>query len=575
MKKRWIIYPIREALRDQISQSFEISRVSAQILINRGLDNVDVVQKFLNLNLNNLYDPFILEGITQAVERILLAVKRKETVLIHGDYDVDGITSTAIMYVILRSVGVPVYYYIPNRLVEGYGLGEEGIQAALNHGASLVITVDCGINAVNEVNRLKANGIDVIITDHHVSSGDLPDAWSVVNPNLPERNYPFKELAGVGVCFKLLHALLKKARQDKLTLFDHVDLREHLDLVALGTIADMMPLVDENRVFVLYGLRQLSNTSKIGLQKLKEKTAIPQNRPMKTTDVSFFIAPRINAIGRLKEADLAVELMITDDPAEAQYLTDMMEKVNRERQKLEEEVFLQAKDMIENTPEIRDRKILLVAKRDWAVGIVSIVAARLTREYFKPAIVFTIGDDNIARGSARSVTCFNLLDGLSKCDELLLEYGGHSFAAGLSLKAENIDALTKRINAIADAELINNELLPEVYIDYTINLADIGDQLMKETEMLAPFGQKNSRPVFLSENLMVQGIPRFFGRNHVKFIVEDDGIIQEVIGFNMQEDLRDLSKGDIVDIVYSLHLTEYTGIPTIQLQILDARIHKN
>lgn len=572
MKKRWILHPVREALRDQFSLNFEISRVAAQILINRGLDTLEVAEKFLRMNLNDLGDPFILEGIKPAVDRILTAVRKKETVLIHGDYDVDGITSTAIVYSVLRSVGVPVYYYIPNRLVEGYGLGEEGIQAAVANGATLMITVDCGINAIEEVKRLKQLGIEVIITDHHVASGDLPAALSVVNPNLPERDYPFKELAGVGVCFKLLHALLKKARMDGIHDFDHVNLMEHLDLIALGTIADMMPLIDENRVFVLAGLKQLTKTNKIGLQKLKEKTGIPPNRQMKTTDVSFFIAPRINAIGRLKEADLAVELLITQDEAEAQYLADLMEKVNRERQKLEEEVFLQAKEMIENLPDLNTKKVLVVAKEKWAVGIVSIVAARLTREYYKPAIVFSI-EDGVGRGSARSVTCFNLLEALTRCDELLLEYGGHSFAAGLSIKAENVEALNTKINSIADNELGTSELLPDLYIDYKLKLSDIGDQLMKEADMLAPFGQKNSRPVFLSQNLKVQGIPRFFGRNHIKFIVEDDGVIQEVIGFNMQEQLRKLTRGDTIDIIYSLHLTEYTGIRTIQLQLIDARIH--
>lgn len=573
MKKRWIIYPIHEALRDQISQQFELSRITAQVLINRGLDTIEKVDRFLNLNLKDLHDPFLLNGVDKAVSRILQAVERHETILIHGDYDVDGITSTALFYYILKGVDIPVYFYIPNRLVEGYGLGEEGIQSALRVGASLVITVDCGINAVLETERLREKNIDVVITDHHIPGSRIPNAYAIVNPNIPGNTYPFRELAGVGVCFKLMHALLKKAREINMSTFDDIDLKEHLDLVALGTIADMMPLVDENRIFVRYGLKRLSKTKKIGLQKLKQKAGIEDSTSMKTSHISFLMAPRINSVGRLKQADLGVDLLICEDPEEAQRLADIMEESNRTRQKLEEEIFNQAKEIIETNLEIKNRKILVVAQKGWAVGIVSIVAARLTREYYKPAIVFSI-EENIGRGSARSITCFNLLDGLIKCEDMLLEYGGHSYAAGLSIKADQIENFAQKINSIAEQELGRGDLLPEIYVDYKLDLQDIGDELMKEIDMLSPFGQSNLRPVFLSQGLLVQGIPRFFGRNHIKFVVEDEGVIQEVIGFNMQDQLKDLSKGDTVDIVYSLHLSEYSGVHTIQLQLSDAHIQK-
>lgn len=572
MRKRWVLYPVRETLRDQISRKFELSRFSAQILINRGLDSLDKVNKFLNISLRDLYDPFLLNGMEEAVDRILFAIRKKESVLIHGDYDVDGVTSTALLYDILYSLNIPVHFYIPNRLIEGYGLGIEGIECASRLGSSLMLTVDCGINAVESVSELRKRNIDVVITDHHMPGDELPAAQAIVNPNLPDSTYPFNDLAGVGVCFKLLHALLKKARSLKMTEFNHINLQDHLDLVALGTIADMMPLVEENRIFVHYGLKRLSQSSKIGLFKLMEKAGIPKHTKLKTTHVSFLLAPRINSIGRLKDAEIVVELLHTKSPSDAEKLADMMEENNKNRQLLEESVFREARDMIENDPVLRNEKILVVAKEGWAVGVVSIVAARLTREYYKPAIVLSL-EDGIGRGSARSINGFNLLDGLKKCQDMLSEFGGHSYAAGLSIKEDQLPAFIKKLNAIADNAMSSDDLLPEVQIDFKLGLSEIGEELMKELEIMAPFGQKNPRPVFLSQGLTVQGFPRFFGKNHLKFIVEDDhGIIQEVIGFNMQKQLKDLTKGDKIDIVYSLNMTDYTGFQTIQLQLIDARI---
>ncbi|MDX9703295.1 MAG: single-stranded-DNA-specific exonuclease RecJ [Candidatus Auribacterota bacterium] len=574
MRKRWILYPVRETLRDQISRRFELSRFSAQILINRGLDSVEEVDKFLNISLRDLYDPFLLDGMEEAVDRILFAVERQETVLIHGDYDVDGVTSTALLYDVLYQLDMPVHFYIPNRLIEGYGLGVEGVECASRIGASLMVTVDCGINAIDSINELNKRNIDVVITDHHMPSDELPKAQAIVNPNLVDSTYPFKDLAGVGVCFKLMHALLKRARDKKIRAFNHLNLQDHLDLVALGTIADMMPLVDENRIFVHYGLKRLSQSSKVGLCKLMEKAGIPSNTKLKTTHVSFLIAPRINSIGRLKDAEIVVELLHTKNASSAEKLADLMEENNKHRQLLEEEVFRDARDMIENNPVLRNEKILVVAKENWAVGVVSIVAARLTREYYKPAIVLSL-EDGIGRGSARSINGFNLLDGLKKCQDMLMEFGGHSYAAGLSIKSELLPAFIKKLNSIADGSISSDDLLPELYIDFKLSLSEIGDELMKEIEIMAPFGQKNSRPMFLSQGLTVQGFPRFFGKNHVKFIVEDEnGIIQEVIGFNMQKQLNSLTKGDKIDIVYSLNMTDYTGFQTIQLQLVDARILK-
>jgi len=574
MKKRWILYPSLDELRDQISQHFEISRVTAQILINRGLNTVEKADRFLNITLKDIYDPFLMYGMDKAINRLLQAFEKREPVLIHGDYDVDGVTSTAILYSILSQVGIPVYYYIPNRLMEGYGLGEEGIQCALRVGAKLMITVDCGINAINEVEKLKQNNIDVIITDHHMPGDILPDAVAIVNPNQLQCNYPFKDLAGVGVCFKFLHALLKKSRELKITAFDNIDLKDQLDMVALGTIADMMPLIDENRIFVQYGLKKLSTSKKVGIRKLKEKSGIQFDQNFKTYHVSFFIAPRINSIGRLKDAALGVQLMISTDEEESERLAEIIEINNRHRQQLEETVFKQAKDYIENNPDIKNRKIIIAAKEDWPVGIVSIVASRLTREYNKPAIVLAI-EDGIGRGSARSINSINLLEWLKRCQNMLLEFGGHSYAAGLSIREDQLGNFIEKINAIADQEINKDDLLPEISIDFKLSLSDIGDELMKEIEMLSPYGQKNSRPIFLTQGLTVQGFPRYFGRNHVKFVVEDEfGIMQEVIGFNMQSQVKDLTKGDKVDIVYSLNMENYSGIPAIQLQLVDVRAYK-
>ncbi|MCD6461037.1 single-stranded-DNA-specific exonuclease RecJ [bacterium] len=574
MRKRWIPYPSREKLRDQLSQQFELSRIVAQVLINRELDTAEKVKKFLSVKLSDLHDPFLLEGMDKCIDRILLATERKETILIHGDYDVDGVTSTSLLYFVLQSLKMPVYFYIPNRVFEGYGVGTEGIECASRIGASLMITVDCGVNAIEEVKKLNKRGIDVIITDHHMPGDELPQAHAMVNPNLPECTYPFKDLAGVGVSFKLAHALLKRAREKNIRKFDHINLQDHLDLVALGTIADMMPLVDENRIFVYHGLKRLENSSKIGLRKLMQKAGIPKKTKIKTTHISFLLAPRINSIGRMKSADIGVELLISTDEKESEKLSNIMEKYNRNRQILEEHVFQEAKKLIENNPDLANNKVLVIAKKNWAVGVISIVAARLTREYYKPAIVLSV-EDGIGRGSARSINGFNLLEGLKKCHSLLAEYGGHSYAAGLSIKEENIKEFKNKLNLIAEQQMNSKNLLPELCIDYNIELDEIGDEMMKEIDIIAPFGQKNKKPLFLSQELNVQGFPRFFGKNHIKFVVENErGIIQEVIGFNLKNQLRDLTKGDKVDIVYSLNTTDYSGMKTIQLQLIDARIYR-
>jgi len=574
MRKRWIIYPSRDELRDQLSQHFELSRIVAQILINRELDTVKKVEKFLSVKLSDLHDPFLLEGMDRCVERILIAVQRNETILIHGDYDVDGVTSTSLLYFVLQSLKMPVYFYIPNRVFEGYGVGPEGIECAARIGASVIITVDCGINAVDEVEELNKRNIDVLITDHHMPGESLPKAYAMVNPNLPDCKYPFKDLAGVGVSFKLVHALLKRAREKNIKEFDHINLQDHLDLVALGTIADMMPLIDENRILVYHGLKRLERSSKIGLKKLMQKAGIPKHTKMKTTHVSFLLAPRINSIGRLKSADIGVELLISTKDKETEKLSDLMEENNRHRQILEEQVFREAKEIIETNPECTNNKVLVIAKKNWAVGVISIVAARLTREYYKPAIVLSI-EDGIGRGSARSINGFNLLEGLKSCHELLAEYGGHSYAAGLSIPEENLEKFINKLNNIANQQMSSDDLLPEVCIDYNIELDEIGDELMKEIDIIAPFGQKNKKPLFLSQELIVQGFPRFFGKNHIKFVVENErGIIQEVIGFNLKRQLKELTKGDKVDIVYSLNTTDYSGMKTIQLQLTDARIYR-
>ncbi len=574
MKKKWVLYPVHDALRDQISRKFELSRVVAQILINRGLDSIDKVDKFLNITLNDLRDPFLLDGLNSAVDRIMQAIKNKETVLIHGDYDVDGVTSTVLLSYILREVDVSVKFFIPNRLIDGYGVGEEGIQSALKVGATLMITVDCGINAVDEVKRLKELGVDVIVTDHHMPGDELPDAVAIVNPNLPDSKYPFKDLAGVGVSFKLAHAILKRARECEMHNFDHVDLKEHLDLVALGTVADMVPLIDENRIFVMYGLKRLSKTSKIGLQKLKETSGISKDTVMKTSHISFLMAPRINSIGRLKDAAFGVELMTCSDKDEAQRLVSAMEDSNRQRQKMEEEIFKKAKVFIESNYDIQKDRILVIAQEGWGVGIVSIVASRLTREYSKPAIVFAL-ENGFGRGSARSINGFNILECINKCQSLLSEFGGHSQAAGLSIKTENIDSFRKKINAIANEQMGDEDFDPEVFIDYKLKLSEIGNELYSEIESMAPFGQKNKTPVFLSQGLIVQETPRCFGRNHIKFVVGDEaGFIIEAIGFNMQNKLKRLAKGDKIDMTYSLNVNEYAGMSTIQIQTVDVRFYK-
>jgi single-stranded-DNA-specific exonuclease len=477
-----------------------------RILRNRGYDTTEKIEQYFTPSLTYLYDPFSINDMEKAIDRILKALHDREKISVHGDYDTDGITGTALVVNNLKKLGIDVEYYIPHRLIEGYGLSMGGIERAIKNGCTVIITIDCGITAVREIMYAQRRGIDVIVCDHHQPKATLPQGLALVNPKIAGCRYPFKDLAGVGVAFKMLQALFERLKIPKEEMY------RELDLVALGSVVDIVPLVDENRVLVKYGLKKMMRSDKVGFQALLKETGLIG--ALTSYHLGFIIGPRINACGRLRDAKEALELFLTENKTEAAKLARALSDDNTVRKEIEETMYLEARLLIEKTGGDKDRVIVL-GKETWHEGVVGIVASKISKEYYKPTVLLALKKD-IAKGSARSIEGFNIVEAFDACHEVLTEYGGHSQAAGLEMRRVQLSELQRRINKYA--EKFDDTIFTKKNIyDIKLNLDEITNEVVYFLKFFEPTGTANPTPVFLGKNFEVVGIPRVVGDSHFYF----------------------------------------------------------
>lgn len=558
-KTRWKIEEIDQELALRLQQRLHIPPLIAQLLVGRGICTLEEAEKFLGGSVHDFYDPFLLDGMDTAVTRVKEAIEAGEPILIYGDYDADGVTSTSIMIHTMRMAGATFQYYIPNRFTEGYGLNEGALTKAAENGFAVVLTVDTGISAVKEAELAKELGLDLIITDHHEPPEVLPDAYAVINPKKPGCPYPFKMLAGAGVAFKFAHALLGEFPY-------HL-----LEIAAIGTIADLVPLVDENRLISKLGLKALEHSANPGIQALKKVCGIEGK--VSAYHVGFGIGPRINASGRLETADRAVKMFITNNPEDAEKYAYELDMLNKERQDLVEAIAAEAEQLVLAMPE-EETNVLVVAKEGWNEGVIGIVASRLVEKFYRPAIVLSVkADENKAKGSARSIAGFNMYEALTECDDILPHYGGHPMAAGMTLAVSDVPELRRRLNELARDWLTKEDYIPITKVDAVCRLADANLETIEQLERLAPFGVGNPSPRILIEDVEIVDL-RIIGKdgNHIKCQFHQDGVTLDGIGFKMADISADLSLRDEANIVGELAVNEWNNQRRVQFILKDLAI---
>lgn len=555
MYRRWLVQKTNTEFLEHFSKKASISTAIAQILINRGIKDPDSVRSFLSPSLSDLHNPFMMNDMDKAVERLKKAIKDNETVFIYGDYDADGITATSLLLSGLKMLGANACYHIPDRITEGYGISKKGLDKAKACGADLLITADCGISSVDEIAEIVSCGIDVIVTDHHEPPEVLPPALSVINPHRADSTYPFKYLSGVGVAFKLIHALMETLGKGNSKLM------EYLDLVTIGTIADSVPLIGENRVFVTYGIKRLNDDScRLGIRALKESAGV--RKELTSSSLSYTLIPRINAAGRLNDASEVVELFLTDNEERARAMALLLEEQNKKRQRIEMEVFESARGMID--PERLESAIVL-SHPSWHQGVIGIVASRLVEMFYRPAFLFSL-NDTIAKGSARSIPPFHVYKGIAMCSELLLGYGGHSQAAGMRLLIDNLPAFKDRINRIVEETLTPDDLVPTLEIDAGVRLSEVNFNLINELALLEPFGESNREPLLGAKGVGILDY-RIVGNGHLKMMTRQRNVSIDTIGFSMGELIEILEGATTFDIVFTPSVNEWNGTKSLQLNL--------
>lgn len=557
MNKKWEYYICDQDKVNEISKKFNIDRLLATILVNRGICKEDEIRKFLEPTREDFHDPFLLPDMDIAVDTIIKAIKEKENILIYGDYDVDGITSISVLQKFLEERGMNVANHIPNRLEEGYGLNKEAIKQIADDGYKLIITVDCGISGIEEIEYANSLGIRTIITDHHEPLDELPKAIAVVDAKRKDNKYPFNQLAGVGVVFKLIQAIgIKLGLNEKEYL-------KYLDLVCVGTISDIVPLVDENRVIAKLGLKLVNVTRNLGLKYLLQATGYKQ---IDSNAISFGIAPRINACGRMGHETEALDIFLSNDIDEVKELTEKLNNYNKTRQETEKKIVEEALELIEKNKE-NEKSAIVLGSSGWHHGVIGIVSSKITETYFKPSILVSF-ENGIAKGSGRSIPGFDLHEALCKSSKYLEKYGGHSMAVGLSLKEENFEAFKNEFEKIAKESKVE-EILPIIYIDGVVKQEDIKPEHIKELEKLEPFGEGNKMPLFAYKGLKINSIRALTEGKHLKLTLKDDNIIIDAIGFNMGHLVNDYLIGDKVDVVGVLEINSFNGIESVQINLKD------
>lgn len=560
--KVWVCKDISVNEVERLSRELGVSKLVCRVLLNRGMKDIASIKRFLKPSLEDMHDPFLLKDMEKATDRICRAIENREKIVVYGDYDVDGVTSTSILCNFLARQGVDADYYIPDRIDEGYGLSIDAVDKVIEGKPDLIITVDCGVTAIDEVNHIKDRKVDIIITDHHECGDILPDAYAVINPCRSDCRYPFKGLAGVGVVFKLLNAVCIKMGLGDTYL-------EYLDLTALGTVADVVPLIDENRVIAKYGMQGIEKSNNIGLRTLVECTGL-KDKAISAGTVGFVLAPRVNAAGRLGDASRGVKLFTTSDEKEALQIALELNEENKHRQDTQEEIYRQAVEAIEKEIDLNKDKVIVIAKEGWHPGVIGIVASKITEKYYRPCIL--ISDENgIGKGSGRSIESFNLYKALNHCDSILTKYGGHELAAGLTIDLNRVDEFRKMINEYANSVLKKDDLVPQLKIDTYICKDDISFKTIQELKSLAPFGPGNPGPVFAYDRLKIREIRTVGSGKHLKMVIEDGTFCADAIGFNMGEYANLYSDRDFLDLAFSLEINTWNEVQKVQFNLKDIR----
>lgn len=558
MNKKWQIFEPDKNKIEEIKNKYNVNQLLATILANRNILKEEDIRLFLNPTRNDFYNPFLITDMDIAVNRIIKAIENKENITIYGDYDVDGITSITVLKSFLNDIGVETNTYIPNRLIEGYGLNKEAIDKISKKGCNLMITVDCGISAIEEIEYANSLGIETIITDHHEAGNEIPKAIAVIDNKRKDSKYPFRELAGVGVVFKLIQAIgitLKLKEESYL---------KYLDIVCIGTISDIVPLVDENRVIAKLGLLLVEQTKNIGLRSIINSSGYNK---IDSNTISFGVAPRINACGRMGKAEEALELFLSKDRNEVNELTNKLNEHNRKRQETEKTIFENAVEKIKEE-HLDENKAIIVGGENWHHGVIGIVSSKITEMYFKPSILFSFEEDGIGKGSGRSIPGFDLHEALMKCSDTIEKFGGHSMAVGITVKKDNLEKFKKEFEQIATQSKID-EIIPIINIDAKVDLSDIDKEMVESLKQLEPFGEANKMPVFAFKNLKIDSIRALSEGKHLKLTLKDNNYIINAIGFNIGYLANEYRIGDKIDVAGVLEINTFNGVDNLQINIKD------
>lgn len=559
MNKKWEFYDSDYEKVREISEKFNISELLATVLVNRNITDDDTIKLFLNPTRNDFYNPYLMPDMEKAVDRIIKAIDTREKTIIYGDYDVDGITSITVLSKFLKERGLVVGTYIPNRLDEGYGLNKNAIKKIADEGYKLIITVDCGISGTEEVEYAYSLGMEVIITDHHEPLEKLPQALAVIDCKRKDNKYPFNSLAGVGVAFKTIQAIGMRLN------LEEKEYLKYLDIVCIGTISDIVPLVDENRVIAKLGLKLIKQTKSPGVKALLNASGYSE---VNSNTVSFGMAPRINACGRMGFEKDALDLFLTENIVEANRITEKLNEYNRQRQNIEKRIFDEALEKIK-TNKMENNNAIVLGAENWHHGVIGIVSSKITELYFRPSILICFEGEE-GKGSGRSIPGFDLHEALCMSSQYLEKYGGHEMAVGLSLKKDKFEQFKNSLEKIAE-DAHTEELVPVIKIDKEINLKEITLENVKSLKSLEPFGEANKTPIFIYKNLKIDSIRALSEGKHLKLTLKDNNTIINAIGFNMGQYSEEYLIGDKIDVIGLLEINTFNGVESVQINIKDLR----
>jgi len=565
MQKRWNILPVDEAKLRSLQDALKIHPVLCRVLVQRGIDSYDKAKQFFRPQLTDLHDPWLMKDMEKAVTRIIKAFTYREKILVFGDYDVDGTTSVSSMYRFLRTVYEPghVDFYIPHRYREGYGVSKKGIDTAIDNGVTLIISLDCGIKSIDLIQYAKDKGIDFIVCDHHMPDDVLPPAIAILNPKQKDCPYPYKDLCGCGVGFKLISALARHLGLPDTAAF------EYMDLVATAIAADIVPMTGENRVLAYYGLKKANENPNYGIYALKQLSQL--QTALQINSLVYMISPRVNAAGRMDDARKAVQLFIADSATEALQYAELLHADNQDRKEADKSITDEALAIIESNTHLTHYKSTVVFQPHWHKGVVGIVASRLIDYYYRPTIVLT-QSGTYAAGSARSVAGFNVYEAVHQCKELLLGYGGHFYAAGMTLELDKIDAFREKFEEVVAASITPELLVPEIIIDAELPFSELKQGVYNIIHQMEPFGPDNLKPIFIAKGVINSGYSRVVKEQHIKFSLRQNDVTFSGIGFGMAGKFHLLEQKKPLDVVYTLDENEWNGDKHLQLKVIDIRL---